>query len=39
MGEGKGEQALHDFFDELGPERTRQLTHVTQELRAEEESP
>jgi transposase len=29
MGEGKGEQTLHDFFDELGPQRTRELTHVT----------
>jgi transposase len=34
MGEGKGEQTLHDFFDELGPERTRELTHVTQDLSA-----
>jgi transposase len=34
MGEGKGEQTLHDFFDELGPERTRALTHVTQDLSA-----
>jgi transposase len=34
MGEGKGEQTLNDFFDELGPERTRALTHVTQDLSA-----
>jgi len=34
MGEGKGEQTLNDFFDELGPERTQALTHVTQNLSA-----
>jgi len=34
MGEGKGEQTLHDFFDELGPGRTQALTHVTQDLSA-----
>ena len=34
MGEGKGEQTLNDFFDELGPGRTQALTHVTQDLRA-----
>ncbi|WNG56550.1 ISL3 family transposase [Archangium gephyra] len=34
MGEGKGEQTLNDFFDELGPERTQALTHVTQDLSA-----
>jgi transposase len=34
MGEGKGEQTLHDFFDELGPQRTGELTHVTQDLSA-----
>jgi len=34
MGEGKGEQTLHDFFNELGPGRTQALTHVTQDLSA-----
>jgi len=34
LGEGKGEQTRHGFFDELGAERTRQLTHVTQDLSA-----
>lgn len=34
MGEGKGEQTLNDFFDELGPQRTQALTHVTQDLSA-----
>jgi transposase len=34
MGGGKGEGTLHGFFDELGVERTRALTHVTQDLSA-----
>jgi transposase len=34
MGEGKGEETLNGFFDELGNDRTQQLTHVTQDLSA-----
>jgi transposase len=34
MGEGKGEETLNGFFDDLGEERTQQLTHVTQDLSA-----
>jgi transposase len=34
MGEGKGEKTLNSFFDELGPERTQALTHVTTDLSA-----
>jgi transposase len=34
MGEGKREETLHGFFDELGEERTRALTHVTTDLSA-----
>jgi transposase len=34
MGEGKGEETLNGFFDELGEDRTQQMTHVTQDLSA-----
>jgi transposase len=34
VGEGKGEKTLQKFFDELGPERTQALTHVTMDLGA-----
>lgn len=34
VGEGKGEKTLLKFFDELGPERTQALTHVTMDLGA-----
>lgn len=34
VGEGKGEKTLLKFFDELGPERAKALTHVTMDLGA-----
>jgi transposase len=34
MGEGKGEETLKGFFDELRPERTSKLSHVTMDLSA-----
>jgi transposase len=34
VGEGKGEQTLHRFFDELGEEKARELTHVTMGMSA-----
>ena len=34
IGEGKGEQTLDQFFDELGLDRTQALTHVTMDLSA-----
>lgn len=34
VGEGKGEKTLQQFFDELGPERSQALTHVTMDLGA-----
>ena len=34
VGEGKGEQTLQQFFNELGPERAAKLTHVTMDLSA-----
>jgi transposase len=34
VGEGKGEKTLLKFFDELGPERTQALTHVTMDMSA-----
>ncbi len=34
VGEGKGEKTLLSFFDELGPERTQALTHVTLDMSA-----
>jgi transposase len=34
VGEGKGEKTLLKFFDELGPERSQALTHVTMDLGA-----
>jgi transposase len=34
VGEGKGELTLEQFFDELGPDRAKKLTHVTQDLSA-----
>lgn len=34
VGEGKGEKTLLTFFEELGPERTQALTHVTMDLGA-----
>jgi transposase len=34
VGEGKGEKTLLKFFDELGPERTRGLTHITMDMSA-----
>lgn len=34
VGEGKGEKTLLKFFEELGPERTQALTHVTMDLGA-----
>lgn len=34
VGEGKGEKTLLEFFDKLGPERTRALTHITMDMGA-----
>jgi transposase len=34
VGEGKGEKTLLAFFDELGPERSQALTHVTMDMSA-----
>jgi transposase len=34
VGEGKGEKTLLTFFDELGPERSQALTHVTMDMSA-----
>jgi transposase len=34
VGEGKGEKTLLKFFDELGPERSQALTHVSMDLGA-----
>jgi transposase len=34
VGEGKGEKTLLKFFDELGPERTQELTHITMDMGA-----
>jgi transposase len=34
VGEGKGEKTLQQFFDEVGPERSQALTHVTMDLGA-----
>lgn len=34
VGEGKGSETLGKFFDALGPERTKLLTHVTMDLSA-----
>jgi transposase len=34
VGEGKGEKTLQKFFDELGPERSQALTHVSMDLGA-----
>jgi transposase len=34
VGEGKGEKTLRAFFDELGPERSQALTHVTMDMGA-----
>lgn len=34
VGEGKGEKTLLAFFDELGPERTQALTHITLDMSA-----
>jgi transposase len=34
VGEGKGEKTLLKFFDELGPERSQQLTHSTLDMGA-----
>ncbi len=34
VGEGKGEKTLGQFFDELGPQRTQALTHVTLDMSA-----
>jgi transposase len=34
VGEGKSEQTLDAFFDELGEERTKELTHATMDLSA-----
>jgi transposase len=34
VGEGKGEKTLLKFFDELGPEGCKELTHVTMDLGA-----
>lgn len=34
VGEGKGEQTLNQFFDELGPEGSQALTHATMDLSA-----
>ena len=34
VGEGKGEKTLLKFFDELGPERTQALTHITMDMSA-----
>jgi transposase len=34
VGEGKGEKTLLSFFDELGPERSQALTHVTLDMSA-----
>jgi transposase len=34
VGEGKGEKTLLKFFDELGPERSQELTHITMDLGA-----
>lgn len=34
VGEGKNEQTLNGFFNELGEERTKELTHATMDLSA-----
>lgn len=34
MGEGKGEETLKQFFEELQPERSAKLSHVTMDLSA-----
>ena len=34
VGEGKSEKTLDTFFDELGEERTKELTHATMDLSA-----
>lgn len=34
VGEGKGEKTLQTFFDDLGPQRSEALTHVTMDLGA-----
>lgn len=34
VGEGKSSETLGKFFDALGPERTKALTHITMELSA-----
>lgn len=34
VGEGKSEETLNAFFDELGEERTKELTHATMDLSA-----
>jgi transposase len=34
VGEGKGEKTLLEFFDELGPERSKELTHITMDMGA-----
>jgi transposase len=34
VGDGKGEQTLDGFFDELGPQRAQALTHATMDLSA-----
>jgi transposase len=34
VGEGKGEETLRKFFDELGPQRSQALTHVTLDMSA-----
>jgi transposase len=34
VGEGKSEETLDGFFDELGEERTKELTHATMDLSA-----
>nr|WP_224248026.1 ISL3 family transposase [Hyalangium gracile] len=34
VAEGKGEKTLQKFFDELGPERSQALTHVSMDLGA-----
>jgi transposase len=34
VGEGKGEKTLLKFFDELGPQRSQALTHVTMDMSA-----
>jgi transposase len=39
MGEGKGELTLHDFFDELGPQRTQALTLYATARQASASSP